>query len=252
MNEERKSKIFFTLFFILVVGLIGTGTYFLYFNKPTKEDKIKTVANKVKKDKSKDYIYYDGIEPLSVELALIYQYPVINFKGEEIDKINNELKSGIEALKGEVVKLDSVSEEERNKAIEPADNIYSAKMRDYKTYTYDRYLSLVIREYTYNCTGKDELNKFKAYVFDVTTGKVLNQSDVLKERDVLFSSIQNQIREHLQNGFNVNEGEEIDIERTINSLNDEATIYIDNEGIINVEYVAKTANNNYNDSIKIK
>ena len=55
----------------------------------------------------------------------------------EVKKINETLKNANEAIKGEVVKLDSVSEEERNKAIEPMDNIYSAKMRDYQIFQYD-------------------------------------------------------------------------------------------------------------------
>ena len=48
------------------------------------------------------------------------------------------------------------------------------------------------------------------------------------------------------------EGEVINIEKTIAGLNDEAAIYIDNDGAINVEYIAKTENNNYNDNIIIK
>ena len=253
MNEEGKSKVFFSLFFIVIVLLVGVGTYFLYFNKPTKKEKIINSANKVKVDKKKDFIYYEGVDVLSTELALIYKYPVINFKGDDIKKLNDQLKADEEALKDKVVKLDSVSDEEKSRALYTDDNIYSAVVHEYKTYTYDKYLSLVVREYTYNCTGTPSLNKFSAYVFDITTGTYLKQSELLKERDVLFSKIQSEVRNHLTNNpININEDEELDIDKTVAGLNESATIFIDTDGYINVEFIAKTNNSNYNDSIKLK
>ena len=97
------------------------------------------------------------------------------------------------------------------------------------------------------------VSKYEAYVFDITTGKYLNQSAVLESQDILFSKIQSEVRNHLSNvNLDLNEGEVINIDKTIAGLNDETAIYLDNDGVLNIEYIAKTENNNYNDSIKIK
>lgn len=253
MNEESKSKIFFGLFFILIVALMGLGTFGLRYKKKTYKEQIIDISYKMKKDKNKDFIYYEGIEPLSVELELIYQYPVINFDNEKIDEINLTLKNEEEALKSKVVKLDQVSEEEKNEALYTDDNIYSARIRDYKTFNYDKYISLLVKEYEYNCKAVGGINTYTSYVFDKTTGTYLNQSELLKEKNILFSTIQNEIRVFLNNHTdNLEEGETFDIDGTINSLNDNLAMYLDDTGKLNVLFIAKTNNNTYNESIVIE
>ncbi len=253
MNEEKKSKIFFSLFFILIIGIVLAGTYFLYFDKPDTKEKIINISKKVKKNKNKDYIYYDNFEVISEELALTYKEPVINFKGSDIKELNDKLKEAAAKVKGNVKKYSAASEEEKASVDICPDDIFTATMREYDTYQYNHFLSLVVREYTYRCDHTPTLNKYEAYVFDITTGKYLNQSEVLKANDLLFSKVQTEVRNHLSNvSLELNEGEVINIEKTINGLNDEAAIYVDNDGVINVEYIAKTDNSNYNDSIIIK
>ena len=253
MNEEKKSKIFFSLFFIFIIGIVLVGTYFLYFDKPDTKEKIINISKKVKKNKDKEYVYYENFEVISEELELTYKEPIINFKGDEILELNNQLKDASSKIKGNIKKFSEATDEEKAGLDLCPDDIYSAAIREYDTYQYDRFFSLVVHEYTYRCDHKPTLNKYESYVFDVTTGKYLNQSEVLKANDLLFSKVQSEVRNHLSNvSLELNEGEVINIEKTISGLNDEAAIFIDNEGVINVEYIAKTENNNYNDSIKIK
>ena len=253
MSEEKKSKIFFSLFFIFIVGIVLAGSYFLYFDKPDNKKKIINVSNKVKNDKKKDFIYFENSSVISEELALVYKEPVINFKGEEIKNLNNTLKEASAKIKDNVKKYSTATDEEKASVDICPDDIFTALMREYDVYQYDRFVSLVVREYTYRCDHLPTLNKYEAYVFDITTGTYLKQTDVLASKDILFSKVQSEVRNHLSNvSLELNEGEVINIEKTIAGLNDEAAIYIDNDGAINVEYIAKTENNNYNDNIIIK
>lgn len=252
MSEEGKSKVFFGLFFGLIIVIIIGGTFILNYHPKDEKNKDLDSYNKMKKLQDKDFIYFDDVEVLSVEQELFYKKPVINFDNEKINELNQKLSDASSRIKGNVVKLDSVSDEQKSSCLYLDDNIYSAKTRAYDIVNYGKYISLVVKEYTYLCTGVFDNVSFESYTFDKSTGEYLSQSDVLKIKGMLFSKIQSTVRSYLEENT-TKFGEEviIDIDNTVNNLNNNASIYIDKDGKLVVLFIVKTDNTDYNDSIEI-
>lgn len=252
MNEEGKSKLFFGLFFGVVILIIAGGTFVLNYHPKDKETKNLESYNKLKDNKDKDFIYFEDVEVLSVEQELFYKRPVINFKSNTILELNQKLSDANLRIKNNIVKLDSVSDDEKSNCLYLDDNIYSAKTRDYEVINYGKYVSLVIKEYTYLCTGVFNDVSYESYTFDKSTGEYLNQSDVLKVKDVLFSKVQSTIRSYLEeNSSKFGDEVIIDVDGTISNLNNSSSIYINKDGKLVVLFIVKTNNTDYNDSIEI-
>ncbi len=253
MSEEKKSTIGFSLFFLFIILMVITGFFLLTYEKPSDKEKINNTAIKMKKDQDKDFIYYEGIEALSVEQSLIYKYPVINFDNDVVNELNKKFKADLNLIKKDVVKLDSVSEEQKATAIYTDDNIYSAKIRDYEIIEYNEYITLLIKDYTYICTGENSNPLYTAYIFLKTKGEYLTTTDYLKNNNRLFTDVTTSIRNKLEKEQVIKEDNTalIDIEATINELYNSAVIYPNDNGKIKILFVVKSSENNYNDSIEI-
>lgn len=265
MDELDRGKFGFVLFFVLVFGLILGGYFLMHYIETKEDDKDPDkVAEKqkdaMKIDKEKAYVYFRNENALSVELEIIYEDVVINLDSDDAKEVAAALNAETALLAKEVTYLDDVPEEERGELLYDVDNIYTAVVRNYEIYEYKNYVSLVVTDSTYNATGKSGEKTPKAYVFDITTGKLLATNELLsmyqKTTEDVIATVK-QRSEETQQTVTTEEGTEeklILIEETANNIkyNETACLYIDRFGALQLNYIVKTTQNNYNEIVDIK
>lgn len=255
MQENDNNYLGFGLFFFLIVLIILVCSMLLFLNVRNKnQEKIVTDTNEVvisdknKKDKSKDFIYFVDEETMSEELNLIYKVPVINLNSEDANRINDEIKSYAREIKGTLEKGDP-----SKCYYEEPNDIFKTDYLDYAVYTYQEYVTLLIRESNYSCqNGFSSSSKVKAYTFDVLSGHLLSMDTLLSKYDMTLTKVLEQIRNNLNNEQTIVDGiPNIKIEETINDLKPQETyvIYIDEYGDLILNYVVKTTSLDYNDTI---
>lgn len=257
MQENDSNYLGFGLFFFLIVLIILVCSMLLFLNVRNKnQEKIITDTNEVvvsdknKKDKSKDFIYFIDEETMSEELNLIYKMPVINLNSEDANRINEEIKSYATQIKGTLEKGDS-----SKCYYEEPNDIFKTDYLDYAIYTYQEYVTLLIRESNYSCqNGFSSSSKVKSYTFDVLSGHLLSMDALLSKYDMTLTNVLEQIRNNLNNEQTIVDGiPNIKIEETINDLKPQETyvIYVDEFGDLILNYVVKTTSLDYNDTITI-
>ncbi len=257
MNEEENSYLGFSFFFLLILGIVCGGTFLIYRNHTEKlenrvmvaEEKEK-VSDKLKKEKAKDFIYYQDEISISENLSMVYKYPVINLESEDAVSVTNELKNIINEKKASVEKISA--NETYTICRESIDNIKKAAVLDFGVFTYHEYVTLVLYESMYSCdSGVSNILKMRSYTFNVLTGKRLSSTDLLSLYNTSFTRGVTQIREELiKNQFENN----IKVEETINSLKENETyiLYIAEDGELILKYIVKTNTVDYNDNISLK
>lgn len=257
MQENDSNYLGFGLFFFLIVLIILVCSMLLFLNVRNKnQEKIITDTNEVvisdknKKDKSKDFIYFTDEETMSEELNLIYKIPIINLNSEDANRINEEIKSYATQIKGTLEKGDP-----SKCYYEEPNDIFKTDYLDYAVYTYQEYVTLLIRESNYSCqNGFSSSSKVKSYTFDVLSGHLLSMDALLSKYDMTLTKVLEQIRNNLNNEQTIVDGiPNIKIEETINDLKSQETyvIYIDEYGDLILNYVVKTTSLDYNDTITI-
>lgn len=239
--NENENFLGMGLFFFAIVLIVVTGSILIFLNNKSKQEnnifnETKTISDDLKIDKSKDFIYYTGDEVISTSLNIIKKYPVINIKSDDALKITNEIKSYVDLVSKDIEKSD---EEECE------DNILEATTLEYATFNYQEYASLLIRETSYNCEdGFSSVSKVKGYTVNVTTGEYLDFTKLLKKYNLTFTEVIEKIKENLNS-------EIVQIEETIDNLKEQETFtsYIDEHGYFVLNYVVKTDEVDYNDTI---
>lgn len=257
MQENDSNYLGFGLFFFLIVLIILVCSMLLFLNVRNKnQEKIITDTNEVvvsdknKKDKSKDFIYFIDEETMSEELNLIYKMPVINLNSEDANRINDEIKSYATQIKGTLEKGDP-----SKCYYEEPNDIFKTDYLDYAVYSYQEYVTLLIRESNYSCqNGFSSSSKVKSYTFDVLSSHLLSMDALLSKYDMTLTNVLEQIRNNLNNEQTIVDGiPNIKIEETINDLKPQETyvIYVDEFGDLILNYVVKTTSLDYNDTITI-
>ncbi len=257
MQETEDNYVGFGLFFFLIVLIILVCSMLMFLSVRNKKQEKSIndtnevmVSDKNKKDKSKDFIYFTDEETISEELNLIYKMPIINLNSEEVNYINEEIKTYANQIKGTLEKGQT-----ENCSSNEEDTISKTDYLDYAVYTYQEYVTLLIRESSYSCqNGFSSSSKIRAYTFDVLSGKRLSFDTLLSKYDTTLTEVLEQIRSNLNREQIVIEGiPNIKIEETINDLKSQETyvIYIDEFGDLILNYVVKTTSLDYNDTITI-
>ncbi len=256
--EEKNKAIFGCTVFILLILAIGIGGY-VYTFKNTKhidqnnaEEKI---VNLNKKDKEKDYIYYEEEKVVSDTIHLVYKNPVINLNNSQADAIYNEIKNENDNYYNNIKKISETSNDTGKEISFNTDDIYSATIRDYENYEYSDYISLMITDSLYDCfSGVYDYNLIKSYIFDTTINERVSNIDILSKYNTSLSEVKEKIREKLESDQTIIEGvESIKIEETINNLSNDNSygLYIDNSGNLIIKYIVKSNQINYNESMII-
>lgn len=248
---SKKSKWGGILFLLFILILIAGGQY-LYMQVSKEDEDVKVKDNKkinYKIDNKKDFIYYKNESVISEKAEIFYRDVVINIKGQEhitnaLNAENSIYKSNIKYIS----KQEILSEEMIHYR---ADDIYMLTYREYKTYSFDNYVSLVVFDYTYDCFDGSVIKEVKSYVFDTSTGKELSTNDLLDKYNTNIDSIKENIKLNLISKQQVVDGVDlIKTDETINSIT-EPVLYINDVGKLVVDYLVKTTQTDYNEIMNI-
>lgn len=244
--------------FIIILLLFAIGGYFFMnymlddFSKKDNDNDGITELREIRIDSTKDYIYYENSEDILHEEHISREDVVINIKGFE--NINEQLATELIEYDSKRVSLDNAPAE--NTCVNEA-NLYSFPYREYEDSTFGDYISLVINDFTYNCTNGSRIENIKGYVIDKNTGEIITEEQLLNDFEITEEEIISQIRERL-NDTQVLDGDTqvIDIEGTISDIQSGEygtvkSLSISKTGELVINFIVKSNVINYNDSIEL-
>lgn len=259
MNENRKGKIYGIIFLILILFLI-IGGYFLTKSLTShdaskepmeSQNEKKGATEELKLDQEKDFIYFENIDILSEKQKIIYQDVKMNFDIPELLELETELNKKTIALKETVKKISeaNLSIEEQEKIVFQDDDIYEANYLKYTRYFSEKYASLIVDEYLFNCINGGSYQNSTAYVIDLETGHLLTSDELMSRFDFTFANIKNRVKEDLEKMLE--EDETILIDETLSNLDNRENyaLYINKSGYFVISYIVKSSKVDYNDVI---
>ena len=233
MNSDERNTASVIVFLTIIAIILGGGFYlithkdiYLTPKEETKQEETKSI----KIDEEKDYIYYTDEEVLDEENELIYKTINLNINTTEAKALQDELNNNMTAIKETLVKDEN-------------ENIVSTEMISYDYVITSKYISLSVITYTY-LSNEEQVTKstVKHYVFDVTTGKILTNREILKKENKTDQEVRVKIREYVSNDADV------DIDATLNS---EYSLSINKQEKLVINTVVKTSNMDYNVNIEM-
>lgn len=250
MESSKKSIFMSILFLVVLISLIVGGQ--IYVNKLQKGDKVKDekhVSNKdFRLDKKKDFIYYENEKVISDEPEIVFTDVIINLKGADI--INASLKSEMDSIRNSVVLLNDSNKDANKEMKYSKTNIFEAIERDYQTYEYSDYLSLVISDVNFNCYDDFSPKSVKGYVILKSEGKILTDDEILKKYDITKDDIKTRISAFLDEEILVKGENIIKKEDTLNDLYNNYAFYI-KSGDLYISFIVKTNLVDYNENVKV-
>ena len=240
--ERNASSI---LIFTLILLVITIGGYFAIKkitnkNNNQNNNNQNVIIKSIKKDDNKDFVYYINESVLSAKKELKYKDIVININSDDASKVEKELNDKMASIKNNVTKIKDANIDTSNMVLE--DDIYEAEMIDYITSITSDYLSITVNNYIYNLQEEATNAKLAYYVFDLSTGKLLTNRDILNKENKTDQDIRAKIREYVKND------EGVDIDAT---LNQEYHLSIADNGRVIINTIVKTNNIDYSVSIEI-
>ena len=257
MEENLKNKYGFWVFFIIVF-LLGVGGYFFTDYVINMDDKKTGDVSNNKEiidyriDKEKEYIYFTNEEVISDsdEAEIYYKDVVINLSTQE--GLTNQLKKENEIYKNNIKYLDDGEYLSEELITYNFNNLYSLTFREYDTYQYNDYVSLVINEHNYSCFDLITFIETKSYIFNIKNGKLMEEKEILSLYNTTIEKIKENIKIHLEEEQEiVDEVELIKIEDTINNLDGKYSLYIDNYGNLYISFLVKTTQVDYNEIMEV-
>ena len=251
MEENFKSKIGFGIFIFIVIALAIGGYFFKEYilNKPVIEANIDESGEvNYKIDEDKEYIYYDNKETISEGAEIYYRDVVINLKSQTT--LNEQLKKENQIYKNNIKYISDQTNIISNDLIHfNYDNLYALTFRDYATYEHDKYISLVINDFNYTCFDEKTFNKTKSYIFNIETGTLVSEDEVLNKFNTNMEKIKENIKTYLVGKqTTVDDVDLINIEETLNNFNIYA-IYVNKNGKLEVSFIVKSNKIDYNDFV---
>ena len=239
---------------IILAFIIGGFFAMKYLTNPKnikKEEKTnEELKTELRINTSKDYIYFDNTKEIIGE---IYKEDVVlNFKG--LEQINETLHNEVENLSNNIVKTDN---QEIPEGVTCENDLYSFSYRDYENTQYQKYSSVVIRDYDYNCINGSLPRNLKSFVIDNTSGKIITNEELLSTFNITEDSIIEQVKKRLEDTQILDEDiQVIDIEGTINDFNNTTynnlkALSISKNGKLKINFIVKSNKINYNDSIEL-
>lgn len=250
MEENIRGKFGFIIFILIVLFLAIGGFFFTKYILSDKKDEVKEEITNYKIDDKKDYIYYTDNETISDSAELEYMNVVINLKGQET--LTNSLKEENERYKNNVKYISDQPELPSEVINYNNDNIYALTYRTFENYEFDKYVSLVIKDYNYSCFDLLTFTSTKSYVFDTSIGKLLEDSDILNKYNTSIDKIKEQMKEYLNDKqTKVEDVDLIKIDETINELNN-YSLYINEYGRLYISFLVKSNKEDYNESMEVK
>ena len=131
------------------------------------------------------------------------------------------------------------------------DNIYALTYRTFEDYEFDKYVSLIIRDYNYSCFDLLSFSYIKSYVFDTSNGEIIKEDEILKKYNTSIDTIKSQIKEYLNSDQKKIEENGINVDETVNNL-DNYALYINEYGRLYISFLVKSSKEDYNDSMEVR
>lgn len=243
MNRVERNAGSIILFFVILIAIV-VGGFFAIKKITNKEDNptnnTKVEIKSIKKDDSKDFVYFINESDLSVQKELKYKDIVININSEDASNLEKELNDKMSSIKNNVVRIKDADIDTTGMKLD--DDIYEAEMIDYTVATSTDYLSITVNNYTYKLETEATNAKLSYYVFDLSTGKLLTNRDILNKEKKTDQEIRAKIRDYIK------DDEGVDIDAT---LNQEYTLSISDTGKIIINTIVKTGIVDYSVSIEM-
>ncbi len=245
---EYKNKAAFITFIIFLLFLI-VGGYFAtsYFsnNLEKKENNEEKEFEDIRIDTSKDYFVINFEKELIAENEIVSSKIEINFGSYEYieDSINNL----IDEYNSSIVYESSVELEENTVVNSNSEGIYSLNYIDFETINFGDNLTLIVKKYSYDIVNHVKAIGFEVYSFDKTTGDLINEEDFENKHNKTDQEIKNLIEENLKSDNELSGI--INVEETINNL--EYSVYMNENGKVEVLYLVKSTKQDYYDKLEI-
>ena len=252
--DNTKNKIG-AIFLGLILLTFIIGGYFLmrYIIKNPNNEKnigIKEVKKDVRINNKKDYIYLENSEEIIDEV--FESDLVLNIKG--LEEENNKLKTELENLSKDKV---NVTNEEIPEGTTCENKLYSFSYRNYDIAEYDKYISVVIIDYDYNCVNGTVPKNIKSYVINKEEGILVTNEELYTLFNISEDSIIKGVSKRLSD-TQVLDGDEniIDTEKTLNNIKSSEygtnkALSISKNGKLVINFIVNSNKINYNDSIEL-
>lgn len=236
MNREERN-IGSIIIFISIIIIIGVGGHYLIsknINKPQNNNNNNNTISSIKIDDKKSYIYFTNEVVYDEHENIVYKDININIDTAEAIKLQEKLNQETATIKNEIQK-------------DEKGEVTFAKLIEYSVAETSKYVSLTVNNYVYKAdSSEDETvddSKLTYYVFDIESGHILSNRDILKKENVTDQDVRAKIREYINNDENV------DIDAT---LNNDYYLSISKTGKIVINTIVKSSNSNYNVSIEME
>lgn len=251
---ERKRDLIGGISFIVFVVVLIVGGFFLtrYLTSDTEKKKIvQNETNKLKKDKEKDFVYFENEDVISEEPEIVYKDVVINILGN--DTINKILKNEMDNIRTSVKKISENELDPNREVLYDEYDIYYAKERNYASYESRKYLSLLVIDSEFNCYTGSEIKSLKSYVFSLEDGKEISHRSLIDKYNLTIDAIKEKVRNKLvEDGASFGEENQILIDDTLNLITlENSCIYINKSGKLVISVIVKTNQESYNDTIEL-
>jgi len=222
--------------------------YALNDSSGTKKEEPKEVTS-YKIDKDKDYIYYINEEVISEKAEIFYKDVVINLNTQEV--LTKTLEKENKVYKSTILYIKDKPSLNKDLIVYNKDGLYALNFREYKTYEFEEYVSLVINDYNYTCFDDTTFDKTKSYVFNVNNGSLMTEDEILKMYNQTLDNIKEDIRIYLETEqTTVDEVELIKIYETLENFTN-YSLYINDYGKLYISYLVKTSQVDYNEIMEV-
>lgn len=247
MINDKNIKTIIAFIIVLIIIIVG-GFFIVSNNKKNKSNidysKASDTKRVPKKEIDKEYIYYKNEVELSEELQLKFKDVVINIDSTDATNLEQELNNKMDTVRSSLKKQSELNYKEEDTEEETGndDDIYSVDMIDYEAVESNKYISLTVSEYSYNVVNGISDKKYSYYVFDLTSGNIMQTKDIMKKEDITDQEIRKKIRDYINND------ESVDIDLT---LNNPYYLTIAKNGTVILNIIVNSNNINYNVSIEM-
>ena len=245
MNRVERNAGSIILFLVILLVIIVGGFFAIKkISERNNDNQYNNNSNvevkSIKKDEKKDFVYFINESVLSVKKELKYKDIVININSDDASKIEKELNDKMASIKNNVTKIKDANIDTTGMVLD--DDIYEAEMIDYTIATSSDYLSITVNNYIYKLETEATNAKLSYYVFDLSTGKLLSNRDILNKEGKTDQEIRAKIREYIK------DDEGVDIDAT---LNQEYSLSISDSGKLIINTIVKTGIVDYSVSIEM-
>lgn len=239
---------------IIVLFSVGGFVSMKYFTSDESMEKGKKEESKkdFRIDTEKDYIYLDN----EVEIIddIFKRDAILNVVG--LENITEDLSKELASISATEEKVTADTTLPEDTVCEK--DLYRFKYRDYIINEYSKYISLIVVDYEYTCPQQEKAEAIKSYVINKETGKLITNDELLQEFKVSTDDIIKKVTERLEFSQVLDESNNgvIDSAGTIEQIKNGAygtvkALSINKTGKLELNYIVKSNDINYNDSVEL-